>query len=115
MQEELRRREEIEPLEEELQRRKEKTEQRRLKKQQQEETDEVYDLSNLFKNQTRYTDEHFMDVINEVMSLLDRGLVVEISGTLMKSDGSTIEEYNTLFYTKPHLIHIITTYKIQVI
>ena len=41
-----------------------------------------------------------MNVINEVTSLLDRGLVVEISGRIVKSNGSTMEEYNTLFYTR---------------
>ena len=29
-----------------------------------------------------------------------RGLVVKISGRIVKSNGSTIEEYNTLFYTR---------------
>ena len=48
----------------------------------------------------RYTDEHFTNVVNEIASLLDRGLVVEISGRIVKSNGSTIEEYNTIFYTR---------------
>ena len=48
----------------------------------------------------RYTDEHFTNVVNEVTSLLDGGLVVEISGRIVKSNGSTIDEYNALFYTR---------------
>ena len=48
-------------------------------KRQQEERDEVYDLTNLFENQTRYTDEHFTNVFNKITSLFDEGLFVEIS------------------------------------
>ena len=62
---------------------KKKREQRTLKKQQVK-RDEVFDLSDLFENQTRYTGEHFTNKItiiyNKVTSLLDEGLVVEISG-----------------------------------
>ena len=64
---------------------KEKRKKRRLKKQQ-EETDEVYGLSDLFENQVRYIDKHFTYVVNEVPSLLDKGLVVEISGRIVKSN-----------------------------
>ena len=91
MQKELQRRKEIERLQKELQRR---------EKKQEEETDKVYDLSDLFENQVRYTDEYFTNVVNEVTSLLDTGLVVEINGRIVKSDGSTMEEYNTVFYTR---------------
>ena len=69
-------------------------------KRQQEETDEVFDLCDLFKNQTRYTDEHFTNVVNKITSLLDESIVVEISERMVKSDKYTIEEYNTLFYTR---------------
>ena len=48
----------------------------------------------------RYTNEYFIDVVIEVMSLLNRGLVVEISGKIVKPDSSAIEEYNTLFYAR---------------
>ena len=77
-----------------------KREQRRLRKQQQEESDEVYNLSDLFKNQTRYIDDYFTNAINQARSLLDEGLVVEINGRILKPDGSTIDEYRTLFYTR---------------
>ena len=53
----------------EEQKREEKRKQRRLKQQQQE-TDEVYDLCDLFENQTRYTEENFTNVVNEITSLL---------------------------------------------
>ena len=74
-----------------------------------------------FENQVRYTDEHFTNVVNEVTSLLDEGLVVEISGRIVKSNVSTIEEYDTLLYIRAQfdsyyifiIIHI--TYKIKVI
>ena len=96
LQKQFQRREEMEVLQTE------KQQQIRLKKQQQQETDEVYDLSDLFENQTRYTEEHFTNVVNEVTSLLDRGLVlvVEISGIIVKPDDSTVDEYNILFYKK---------------
>ena len=76
-----------------------KREQRRLKRQQQEENDEVYNLTDLFENQRRYTDEYFTDIVNQIKSLLDDGLVIEINGVIVKPNGDTIEEYKTLFYT----------------
>ena len=95
LQKELRRREKLVTLSP-----KEKRKQRRFKKHQEEETDEVCDLSDLFENQVRYTDEHFTNEVDEVTSLLDKGLVVELSGTIVKSDRSIIEKYNTSFYTR---------------
>ena len=38
-------------------------------------------------------------MINKITSLIDEGLVVEISGRIVKSDGNTNKEYNTVFYT----------------
>ena len=79
---------------------KKKQEQRRLRRQQQEETDEVYNLTDLFDNQTRYTDEYFTNAVNDIRSLLNQNLVVEINGRIVKPDGSAIEEYKTTFYTR---------------
>ena len=57
-------------------------------------------MENIFENQVRYTDEHFTNIVNKITSLLDRRLVVGISGMIVKPDGCTIEECNTLFYTR---------------
>ena len=71
-----------------------------MRRQQQEETDEVYNLTDLFDNQTRYADEYFTNVVNDIRSLLNQNLVVEINGRIVKPDGSVIEEYKTTFYTR---------------
>ena len=60
----------------------------------------MYNLSDLFENQTQYIDDYFTNAINQTRSLLDEGLVVEINGRILKPDGSTIDEYRTLFYTR---------------
>ena len=71
-----------------------------MRRQQQEETDEVYNLTDLFDNQTRYTDDYFTNAVNNIRSLLNQKLVVEINGRMVKPDGSAIEEYKTTFYTR---------------
>ena len=79
----------------------EKRKQKRLEEQQ--ERDEVYDLTDLLESQTRYTDNILQVnkiVVNKITSLLDESLVVDVSGKIVKSDGYTIEEYNTILYTR---------------
>ena len=50
----------------------------------------MFDLTDLFENQTRYTDEHFTNIVNKITSLLDEGLFVKISGRTIKSNWYTI-------------------------
>ena len=64
-------------------------------KRQQQEVDEVNNLSDLFKNQTRYTNEYFSNIVNQIRSLLDDGLVVEVNGRIEKPNGYAIDEYKT--------------------